>query len=470
MSALPGLIPGVVDVAIVGAGPAGMAAAIVLARVGVTVAVFDEGPTLGGQIYRGIAATPLKRDTVLGKDYWRGSKQLEEFQASGAGYFNRSNVWAIQSGGEDHAVAASRDGQAQALTARRVLIATGAMERPFPIPGWTLPGVLGAGAAQIALKTSALVPEGKIALAGTGPLLYLLASQYISAGVAIEVLLDTSTGWRGLTALPGFLLSPYARKGVALRSSLRGLRIERGVTGLRALGDGRLKRVAWHGGELAVDCLLLHQGVAPNLNLARATGCALDWDEERLAFAPRSNRWGETSVPGIFVAGDGAGIVGAEASVAQGRVAALQLAVQLGAMKDSVRDAAAMMVRRQLRKALRGRRFLDRYFRPADECLVPSGDTIVCRCEEVTAGQVEDAIAQGAIGPNQTKAYLRCGMGPCQGRYCGLTVSAMIAAATGRSPQQVGYFRLRSPVKPVTLGELASMPSNDAARRVVEPA
>src|SRR6185369_6419447 len=213
---------------------------------------------------------------------------LEEFRSSGAAYFDRSTVWAIQPAADAHAVAISREGMAHALTARRVILATGALERPMPIPGWTLPGVLGAGAAQIALKTSALVPSGKIALAGTGPLLYLLASQYRAAGVAIEVLLDTSTGWRGLSTLPGFLLSPYARKGLALRSTLRGLRIERGVTGLRALGDGRLQRVAWQGGELAVDTLLLHQGVAPNLNLARAIGCVVDWDKERLAFQPRS--------------------------------------------------------------------------------------------------------------------------------------------------------------------------------------
>jgi thioredoxin reductase len=461
-------LPEAVDVAIVGAGPAGMAAATVLERLGVSAAVFDEGATPGGQIYRAITSTPLRQDTVLGRDYWKGRALVDAFIASDIAYVDRATVWAIQPSPEGHAVAVSREGQAHALTARRVILASGALERPMPIPGWTLPGVLGAGAAQIALKSSGLVPQGRIALAGTGPLLYLLASQYRAAGVAIEALLDTSSRWRGLSALPGFVLSSYMRKGLALRRSLRGLRIERDVSGLAAYGDGKLQTIAWAGGELAVDCLLLHQGVTPNINLPRAIGCALDWDKERLAFQPRVDAWGETSVAGVFVAGDGAGIVGAEASAVQGKLAALQAAAQLGVMREGVRDAAAMMVRRQLRAALRGRRFLDRHFEPAHEYRLPLGATIVCRCEEITGAQVQGAIAQGAVGPNQMKAYLRCGMGPCQGRYCGLTISEMIAAVTGQSPHEIGYFRLRSPVKPVTVGELASLPTDEAAQRVVD--
>jgi thioredoxin reductase/bacterioferritin-associated ferredoxin len=474
MSALPDSL----DVAIIGAGPAGMAAAVILARSGAAVAVFDEGAAPGGQIYRDVGRSPLDAGAVLGADYWQGRGAVDAFAASGVPCFHRSTVWAVQPGADGHEVALSREGKAYALLARRVLIATGAIERPFPIPGWTLPGVLGAGAAQVALKSAALGPDGQTVLAGTGPLLYLLAQQLLAAGVPIAVLLDmTPPANRGgaLRALPGFALSSYLRKGLALRAAVRrGVRIERAMA-LQALGENRLQRVVWtdragRQHEMTADWLLLHQGVAPNLNLARATGCALDWDAERLAFRPRTDRWGESAVPGVFVAGDGAGIVGATAAAVQGRLAALQIAAQLGGMKEGVRDAAAMMLRRQLRAALRGRRFLDRYFRPADACRIPTGDTIVCRCEEVTADQVRDAIAQGAVGPNQAKAYLRCGMGPCQGRYCGLTLTEMIAARTAKTPQQIGYFRLRAPVKPVTLGELASLPANQAAQRVVDPA
>lgn len=469
-------MPDTLDVAIVGAGPAGMAAAAILARTGATVAVFDEGAAPGGQIYRDVSRSPLQAGTVLGTDYWQGRGAVDAFIASGVPCFHRSTVWAIEPGADGHAVALSRDGKAHSLLARRVLIATGAIERPFPIPGWTLPGVLGAGAAQVALKSAAVAPDGKVVLAGTGPLLYLLAQQLLAADAKIAVLLDMTPSANlgvALLALPGFAASPYLRKGLHLRAAVRrGARVERAI-GLRAVGEKRLTGVVWSDRagrehEMAADWLLLHQGVVPNLNLARATGCALDWHNERLAFQPRTDRWGESSVPGVFVAGDGAGVLGASASAAQGRLAALQIAVQIGCMKDGVRDAAAMMLRRQLRATLRGRRFLDRYFKPDTACRIPVGDTIACRCEAVTAAQVKGAVAQGVVGPNQAKAYLRCGMGPCQGRYCGLTVSEIIAAETAKPVQDVGYFRLRAPAKPVTLGELASLSTTEAAQRVVD--
>jgi NADPH-dependent 2,4-dienoyl-CoA reductase/sulfur reductase-like enzyme len=472
-------LPDAVDAAIVGAGPAGMAAASVLARSGVSVAVFDEGPSPGGQIYRAMGDTPYADGAVLGASYWSGRKLVDEFRQSGAAYFDGSIVWSIQPAADAHAIAVSRHGTAHALSARRVIVATGALERPFPIPGWTLPGVLGAGAAQIALKASALVPQGRAILAGTGPLLYLLAEQYSAAGAPVALLLDMTPRAnlrQALPALPPFLLSSYARPGLALRAAVRrSTRIESGISDLRAMGSQRLERIVWRDRagrdhEMAIDWLLLHQGVAPNVNFARAIGCALDWDATQLSFRPRVDPWQESSVPGVFLAGDGAGIVGAVASAEQGRLAALQVAQQLGAIRDSVRDLAAVPSRRRLRSAVRGREFLDRYFQPAVQNRRPTGDTIVCRCEEITANQLNDAVAKGALGPNQAKAYLRCGMGPCQGRYCGLTVSEMIAAATAKSPQEIGYFRLRSPIKPVTLGEIASLPGSEAARRVVEPA
>ena len=124
-------------------------------------------------------------------------------------------------------------------------------------------------------------------------------------------------------------------------------------------------------------------------------------------------------------------------------------------------------MRTRLARFARGRAFLDAYYKPAVQFRRPARDTLVCRCEEVTAGQILDTVALGCTGPNQMKAFLRCGMGPCQGRECGLTVTELIAQARGVSPQEVGYYRLRPPVKPITLGELASLPKNEAALRSV---
>jgi bacterioferritin-associated ferredoxin len=166
-----------------------------------------------------------------------------------------------------------------------------------------------------------------------------------------------------------------------------------------------------------------------------------------------------SSIEGIAIAGDGAGIAGAKAAEFRGTLAALAALRALGARTN---DDEARQARRDLDRALRGRAFIDALHAPAKAFSVPSGDTIVCRCEEITARQITETVALGCPGPNQMKSFLRCGMGPCQGRLCGLTVTELIADARRVTPQEVGYYRLRPPVKPITVGELASMAAPDA--------
>jgi bacterioferritin-associated ferredoxin len=391
-------------------------------------------------------------------------------QGSGALYVPQASVWSLTPGWQ---LGVSIEGRARLLSARRVIVATGALERPFPVPGWTLPGVMTAGAAQILLKANALVPRGRTVLAGCGPLLWLLAAQYLRAGVRIDGLLDTTprADRRAVRAhLAAFLASPYFGRGLALVARVRGrVPVVRGVTELRAEGQGRVQCVVYRCGDgpersLAADTLLLHQGVVPHPNLALAAGVEHRWDEAQACFVPVLDAFGNASLPGLAIAGDAAGIAGAQAAEERGRLAAIAAVRALGAGAPLPDEAA---VRRRLQRWLRGRAFLDALYRPAPRFRVPSGATIVCRCEEVTAQQVIDAIALGAIGPNQVKAFTRCGMGPCQGRYCGLTVTELIAAARGVSPRQVGYYRLRMPVKPVTVGELAALPTDDAAMATV---
>jgi thioredoxin reductase/bacterioferritin-associated ferredoxin len=461
------------ELAVIGAGPAGLAAATLAAGFGIDTVLLDEQASPGGQIYRAVGKTPLRDRATLGADYWHGATLLEPFRRSAAAYVPEATVWSVS---REREIGLSVAGSARLLRARHVVLAAGALERPFPISGWTLPGVMTAGAAQILLKSSGMVAGGKVVLAGTGPLLWLLAAQYLRAGAAIDALLDTTPkGNRtaALTDLPGFLLSPYWRKGLALlRAVRRRVRVVSGVTALAAIGDDCVREVAYRrrdGAEqrLPVETLLLHQGVAPNLNLAASIGCRLEWDGIQLCFRPAVDVWGMSSVEGIAIAGDGAGISGALAAEARGRLAALDAACRLGRLDAARRDEAAAPHRAALARAERGRRFLDRLYRPADGFRVPSGATVVCRCEEVTAQQIVDTVGLGCTGPNQMKSFLRCGMGPCQGRLCGLTVTELIAATRGVAPAEIGYYRLRPPVKPITLAELAAMPKSEAARRAV---
>ncbi|HMK81797.1 MAG TPA: NAD(P)/FAD-dependent oxidoreductase [Xanthobacteraceae bacterium] len=470
-------LPETVDLAIVGAGPAGLAAAATAAGLGLSVLMLDENPNVGGQIYRAITTNPVKDKDLLGADYWRGERLARAAAASSAQHAAGAIVWSVSPReGGGYEIGVSIAGRSRLVTAREVMLATGALERPFPIPGWTLPGVMSCGGAQTVLKASGLVPAGRVAIAGCGPLLWLIAWQYLNAGVAIEAILDTTPQANWLSALrhlPALLASPYFAKGLKLmRSVSRRARVVSGVTALRAEGSEKVEAVVYakkSGREqrITVDTLLLHQGVVPNINLANAIGCRHVWDGTQLTWKPETDAWGATSVPGITVAGDGAGIAGAEAAAERGRIAALGVAQRLGRIDAIRRDREAAAARTALARFLRGRAFLDTLYRPAKAFRVPEGDTLACRCEEVTAARIRATVPLGAIGPNQMKSFLRCGMGPCQGRECGLTVAELIADVRGVTMEEVGYYRLRPPVKPIALGELAAMPKTESAEKAV---
>lgn len=459
------------DLIVIGGGPAGLAAASIGARAGLSTLLLDENPSPGGQVYRAAASTPLTDRGLLGPDYGRGAELIAEARASGAEIVSAATVWSLD---RDRLVGVSRLGQSRLVTARRVIIASGALERPFPIPGWTLPGVMTVGAGQTVLKSSGLVPQGRVAIAGQGPLIWLYAAQVLRAGGRIEAILDTSERGNLVAALPhvlDFLRSPYALKGLKLVREVKArVRVIKGVTKLEARGDGQLAELAYtaggRDGVLPLDLLLLHQGVVPHVNLAMAADIKHVWDETQLCFRPVLDEDGGTSVEGIAIAGDGAGIAGAEAAHERGRLAALAAVKALApdrlAGLPSRAEVAAVLAR-----VTRGRAFIDRMFQPSKAFRIPADETIVCRCEEVTAGDIRQSVSVGATGPNQMKAYRRCGMGPCQGRLCGLTVTEVIAEARGKTPAEIGYYRLRAPVKPVSLAEIASIPADDEAVRAV---
>lgn len=452
--------PEAVDVAVIGAGPAGMSAAVAAAGAGASVVLLDEQAGPGGQIYRGITQADARRLELLGPDYADGRALAAAFAASGARHEAGVAVWEVT---RDRTVHGLQAGAVRSWQAQRVVLATGAMERPFPITGWTLPGVMTAGAAQILLKTAQAVPAGELVLAGCGPLLYLLGWQYLRAGVRIRAIVDTTdrADHRRALAHAGAALRGWRvmAKGLKLMLALRraGVPFHTGATGLAIDGQERAAAVRFNAGGRAhridADVVLLHQGVVPNTQFSWSLRATHRWDAAQLCWTPQADAWGELDVPGIFVAGDGGGIGGALAAACQGRLAGLAAAQQLGRIDGAERDRRAAPVRAELATQLAVRPFLDALYRP--KLRVPADDVIVCRCEEVTAGQIRSHVALGCTGPNQAKSFGRCGMGPCQGRLCGLTVTEVIAEARGVSPAEVGYYRIRPPIKPITLGELA---------------
>ncbi|WP_144632588.1 FAD-dependent oxidoreductase [Bordetella genomosp. 13] len=454
------------NVLIVGAGPAGMSAAVGLRAAGLSVIVVDEQPAPGGQIWRAVetvAATPT--GALLGDEYRAGADLVRAFRASGALYEPQTQVWQIEPGWH---VYMSHAGKAEVVRADNVLLATGAQERPAPFPGWTLPGVLTVGAAQILLKTSRQVPAQPVWVAGSGPLPLLYMAQLLRAGGRIAGWLDTSppdTWKRALPHLSAALRGwPELRKGLGWLGELRrgGVRRVRGVTQLRASGDGRLQEIEYTTRDgrterAAAQVLLAHEGVVPSIHMTRALECDHSWNDAQACLAPDLDAWGQTSQAGVFVAGDGAGIGGAKAATVRGELAALGIALRAGAITDADAARRAEPLRARLAGDLNLRPMLDAMYPPRADVFAPSDDTIVCRCEELTAGEIRRAARIGQPGPNQIKSYTRAGMGPCQGRQCGYTIANIVAAEQGRPVAEVGFYRIRPPLKPLTLGELASL-------------
>ena len=467
----------VVELAIVGAGPAGMSAAVAAREQGVEVLVLDEQAAPGGQIYRNVEAVASGRPGAahaLGEDYRAGAALVRAFRRCGARHMPGTAVWEIgavarrQDADAPFELGILRSGSAKFVRARCVIAATGAQERAVPIPGATLPGVMSVGAAQTLLKSSGLVPDAPAVIAGSGPLVYLVASQLLRAGAPLRAVLFTAAPAarirRRPRALPAALAMPGAlRKGLAWRREMARAGVETlDVANLALDGVDRVESVCFTHRErsrsMPAPLVLLHEGVVPSVHLTLAAQIEHAWDERQHAFRPARDQWGNTSEPGLLVAGDGAGILGAEAAMVAGRVAALEAAHRLGKIDSRRRDALARPHHASLARHRRFREFLDIAFEPDETVLRPSRPgLVVCRCEEVDVSEIDRVLAHGCLGPNQAKAFTRCGMGPCQGRMCGTIVSEIFAKRRRTGVGEVGHYRIRPPVKPLTVGELAAL-------------
>jgi thioredoxin reductase/bacterioferritin-associated ferredoxin len=452
------------DVIVIGAGPAGLTASACLAEMGLDVLTLDEQSRIGGQIYRNIEAAPPDRRNLLGEDYAKGLGVADRFRKSGAAYENCASVWQVDPDGK---LCYSRFGVSKQVRANYVIVATGAMERPAPIPGWTLSGVMGAGAANNLAKESGLSPSGRVVLAGSGPLLLLEASLLVKKGASIAAILETTPV---IPSAPAIASAPKAVvradflwKGISMVREIKkaGVVYHKGVAHIRATGHHRVQAVeamcANKPLRVEADLLLLHFGVIPNTQLFRQMGCKMVYKPDQRYWHPVCDGWGHTSCERIFAAGDGAVVAGAVAAQCKGELAALEVARCCGIIPAYERDMLSVPIQKALKHDSWPRPFVDAIYAPRPEQFVFEDSTVVCRCENITVGDLRKAVKEGVRELNEIKIVTRSGMGPCQGRMCGPALAEVLAAECDLSPAHIGLLNIRPPLKPVPLEEIAAM-------------
>ena len=449
-------------IVIVGAGPAGVRAAERLVDHGFRPILLDEAPRVGGRIYQ---------QAPEAAGFRRSAKALYGFEAGKAERLFATHeriresiehrAGALVFDVADDRLIALIEGKRHEIGFDRLILAPGAMDRVMPLPGWTLPGVFTLGAAQIALKHQGCAIGHHVAFLGAGPLLYLTAYQYAKAGVTVAAVVSSASLYSLAGNLLGLAAQPAtAAKGMAYLAKLRSWGIPvigaarpsrllgRGtVEALEVLVDGRIRTTP-------CDAVALGYGLNSETQLAELCGARFAYDRDQQQWIPEIDAYGRSvGREGLYLAGDGAGIGGADAAELRGVLAAEAVLQDLDLPR---RDDNADSALRQLTRWRQFRGALDRAF-PFPRQLAKDlpDETILCRCENVTTGEVRSAADRGLREINRVKAATRLGMGRCQGRICGPAGAEVLAARLGVSVDSVGRLRAQPPIKPVPIAALA---------------
>jgi glycine/D-amino acid oxidase-like deaminating enzyme len=457
-----------VDVLVVGAGPAGLSAALAARKSGATVTVLDERPQAGGQYYKPLAPSHAAHQP-LDKQFADGVRLTEEVLASGVEIHQGAQVWAAFSATE---LGVLIDGRATVYQCRRLIIAAGAYERPVSFPGWTLPGVMTTGAGQTLARAYRVAPGQRVVIAGNGPLNLQLAVELLNGGATVLAVIESAPRpsmrhWRELLSASrsgADLLLDGARALAVLRR--HGVPVHWGYTVTAALGQGDqgvdavyFARLNAQGQvdpateqRLAADTLCVGYGFVPSTDIARMLGCEHRFVARHLGYlATVTDENGLSTVPGVWVVGDGADMGGARVAAARGALAGYTVARELG-----YSDHAPAQIHKQLQRALNFQRALWTIYQAPELDLTQVPDeTLLCRCEDITFGEVRAQIAAGRDTLAAIKRNTRLGMGRCQGRYCANVAARLLHEVKGANTAAHQYFAPRAPVRPVPAGALA---------------
>ncbi len=461
------------EVVVVGAGPAGLSAAVQASMAGALVTLVDEYPRPGGQYFKQPpAAFRLLDRSAMGRDYQSGLELMSRLEKGGIQLLTDTLVWGAFQPGE---LEIYRRGECERITAARVVVAAGAYDRPVAFPGWTLPGVMTAGAAQSLLKSQWVLPGSRLLLVGSGPFQLPVAAQLVKAGATVVGVLEASRvgGWLKQVPAVWRHLDKVAEAKDYVGTLLKArVSMMYGWTILEARGKDRVQEAVitqvdedWRpvaGSEkvLEVDTICLGFGFVPSLQLPRLLGCDSRWVPDLAAWVTGCDGDQRTSVPGVFVAGETAGIGGHDVAILEGAVAGVKAAADLGKVSADEAEKRLSKVRGDLKRHQEFADFLNRTFsiKPGIYDLIRD-DTPICRCEEATAGEIARVAREWNGSLRTIKQLTRAGMGQCQGRICGPIVAQIAARESGRPVEELGVDTPRPPIKPIPLDALAGMPT-----------
>jgi NADPH-dependent 2,4-dienoyl-CoA reductase/sulfur reductase-like enzyme/bacterioferritin-associated ferredoxin len=438
-----------------------MAAAIEARQLGIETILIDSAPALGGQVYRQTPPEFADNPEPAAKNL------IDKFTRLEIPTYQDTMVWGIfQEEGNQLLCLYGPDEVPRRILAKTVILATGAYERPAPFPGWTLPGVMTVGAALIMVKHQHILPGRRIMISGTGPLQWVLAHKLIDAGAETVQVLDANPfPWHGLGYLPRFWgQGERLREGFdAFQAMWRsGQSVRWGQMVLAAHGENRVETVTFgrvdgsNQKTIPVDTICMGYGFIPAVQLSCQAGCEHIYAEKLGGWIPKRSDWLETTIPGVFSAGDGAGIGGKDTAFHEGQLAALGAAQVLG---KTIPAKRAALVRQHLARQKQFAEVLNTLFPfPAQSLQTLTNETYLCRCEGVRVSEVRQMILEGATTLGILRKLTRAGMGRCQGRFCGPTLAALLSQQTGQPLNQLELPTPRPPVMPIPLHGLGEEP------------
>lgn len=452
------------DIAILGAGPAGANAALAATRHGCRVTLIDEAAKPGGQVWRAKSAAILEAPATPESD--AGDALRQAVSASGARHLAQTRLWQIERTGDIWTLHLLCDNHARTLTARALVLASGAREFVQPVPGWTTPGVLGLAGATALFKQELVLPGQSTVVSGTGPLVFFVASEIRRLGGKVAAVVTPNSRGDWLRALPAMASRPdLLRRGAAWMADLKlaGVPVFWRHAVSRVSGNTRVSGVEiralnndWTpqgpARDIACDSLCLGNGLIAATEAPQLAGLPLIHRAELGGWVPQANDDGSTAIAGLFLCGDGAGIRGAAAAEIHGTLAGLTAAQWLGA--DAATEARALHPT-WARAARFGMAMTALSIPRPGLAALTSDDTVLCRCENLTAATIRAEIDSGAGSTNAVKSGLRAGMGPCGGKFCQTAIARMIAGAENRPEAEIPPPTPRPPLRPVPVAAMA---------------